>query len=216
MTVQRTPPLTGNVVLDPWRIRRHLELAGQLEPPSRQHGPTLSERILWGLLESEPVGWQREYATGPYRLDFYCSAARLAVEVDGGSHYGQQAAERDRLRDEWHRLRGIVTKRFSAGEVEREADWVLSELRLQVQQRIAASVTTTPRAAPLPLPAVVVESSGPQPRFTSGEDADAHCAALPPGLPEIPEPAVACRDVLPEDRRPWVELVRAVESIAGR
>lgn len=123
------PPLTGSSILDPWRIRLRLELAGQLLPPERKQQPTLSERMLWELLEHEPPGWRREYSTGLYRLDFYCPALRLAVEVDGGSHYGREAFERDADRDNWHRLRGIRTKRFSAREVEGDPTWVLGEIR---------------------------------------------------------------------------------------
>lgn len=76
------PPLTGHPDLDPWRIRHRLDLAGELRPPPQkgQQGPTLSERLLWAALEPEPEGWYREYVTGPYRVDFYCPLARLAVE----------------------------------------------------------------------------------------------------------------------------------------
>lgn len=130
MDVADLPPLTGSLVLDPWRIRLRLELAGELELPEvrRQQQATRSELLLWALLEDEPPGWEREYSTGLYRLDFYCPSARLAVEVDGGSHYGREAAERDALRDDWHRARGITTKRYSASEVEREPAWVLREI----------------------------------------------------------------------------------------
>lgn len=131
VTVVDLPPPTGGPVLDPWRIRLRLELAGELRVPEVERGPavTRSELMLWSLLEHEPPGWQRAHSTGLYRLDFYCPSARLAVEVDGGSHYGQQAAERDRLRDAWHEARGITTKRFSACEVERQPEWVLGVIR---------------------------------------------------------------------------------------
>jgi very-short-patch-repair endonuclease len=128
--VSDLPPLTGSPILDPWRIRLRLELAGQLEQPQRQQQATPTERMLWQRLEHEPPGWYREYSTGLYRLDFYCPIARLAIEVDGGSHYGRKAAERDAFRDDWHRARGTTTKRFSVREVETDLDWVMSEIRL--------------------------------------------------------------------------------------
>ncbi|MGB8651969.1 MAG: DUF559 domain-containing protein [Mycobacteriales bacterium] len=102
------PPLTGSPLLDPWRIRLRLERRGELQaPPPRR--PTASEVRLWEALDALEVGWCREYATGPYRLDFYLPSSALAVEVDGPSHWGRQAAERDQLRDQWHQLRGIRT-----------------------------------------------------------------------------------------------------------
>ncbi len=215
--VEELPALTGSPLLDPWRIRGRLALAGALEPPPRRQGETLSERILWGLLEDEAPGWHREYTTGPYRLDFYCPLARLAVEVDGGSHYGREAAERDALRDEWHRLRGITTKRFSASEVEREAAWVLGEVQLLVrelcgqepvkQEAAPVAEASDPRIEPdVPLPpplevlqelvsAVVLEE----------EVVD---GVLEADLPIEAAWAAACRDVLPEQRRLLAEIVR--------
>lgn len=132
------PPLTGSPELDPWRIRYRLELAGELHPRRawRREGPTPSESLLWAALESEPVGWTREYTTGPYRLDFYCPLARLAVEVDGGVHLGREAGERDALRDEWHRAKGIATMRVSAHDVERDVDGIVGEVRRRVGQRV--------------------------------------------------------------------------------
>lgn len=167
-TAPDLPPLTGSALLDPWRIRRRLELAGELAPPPRRSGETASERVLWQLLVDEPPGWLREYATGPYRLDFFCPLARLAVEVDGGSHAGVAAGRRDALRDAWHAARGITTKRFSATEVEREPDWVLAELRALVGAAPPV-VVPVPRPAgePLPvagpLPVVPLPADGPLP-----------------------------------------------------
>ena len=36
---------------------------------------------------------------GPYVLDFYCPAARLAVELDGAVHEGSAAREADAARE---------------------------------------------------------------------------------------------------------------------
>lgn len=143
------PPLTGSPIFDPWRIRLRLELAGQLLPPEAQQQPTPTERMLWALLEHEPPGWRREYSTGLYRLDFYCPDMRLAVEVDGASHFGREGFERDALRDEWHRLRGIRTKRFSVREVERDSAWVLGEIRRLTKSELAQpeGAAAPPRAA---------------------------------------------------------------------
>ena len=96
---------------------------------------TAGERVLWRALRWRAPGWCREYATGRYRLDFYCPAARLAIEVDGQSHNGRQAWERDRQRDAWHAQRGILTKRYSGYEVLRETGRVRREVEELVRQR---------------------------------------------------------------------------------
>lgn len=155
MDVLELPALTGSPELDPWRIRYRLLLAGELDEPKRERDQriTLSERMLWSVLEPEPHGWQREYVTGPFRLDFYCPLARLAVEVDGGSHAGHQARARDALRDEWHKARRITTMRVSADHVERDLPGVLEEIRrrlsVQVGQPRLGPSTAEPVATPL-------------------------------------------------------------------
>jgi hypothetical protein len=46
---------------------------------------TLPEVVLWQCLRQRPEGlkFRRQHPTGPYVLDFFCSDARLAIEVDG-------------------------------------------------------------------------------------------------------------------------------------
>lgn len=97
--------------------------------------PTAGERALWRVLRWRAPGWCREYATGRYRLDFYCPAARLAVEIDGQSHHGNQAWQRDQARDAWHAERGILTKRFSGYDVLRDPRRVRREVEELVRQR---------------------------------------------------------------------------------
>jgi very-short-patch-repair endonuclease len=124
------PPLTGSPLLDPWRLRHRQQLGGLVPAqPQVPHEWIRSEAALWEVLRREPQEWVREYATGRYRLDFSCPAAKLAVEVDGRSHDGRAAWDRDVARDDHHRTLGIITKRFSADEVERDLDMVLAEVR---------------------------------------------------------------------------------------
>mgnify|MGYP001609301439 CR=1 FL=1 len=75
----------------------------------------LPERRLWWELRHsrlDGLKFRRQHPLGPYVLDFYCHAARLAVEVDGGSHRIDGRRESDARRDEWLRDRGIHTLRL--------------------------------------------------------------------------------------------------------
>ncbi|MEO6042140.1 MAG: DUF559 domain-containing protein [Croceibacterium sp.] len=49
---------------------------------------TLSEVLLWREFRKRPGGlkFRRQHASGDYVLDFFCSDARLAIEVDGIAH----------------------------------------------------------------------------------------------------------------------------------
>lgn len=131
------PPLTGSALFDPWRLRyrRMLESDGVAV---RDRRPTKSELMLWEALRGEAVEWFAEVPTKyGYTLDFYCPAVRLAVEVDGASHWGRVGAEHDEKRDATHERMGIRTKRFSAREVENEVGWVVAEIEALVTQRAA-------------------------------------------------------------------------------
>ena len=57
--------------------------------------------------------FRRQHTVGPYTLDFYCPAARLAVELDGGQHYEGPQVEKDGARDAWLRKQGIRVLRYS-------------------------------------------------------------------------------------------------------
>lgn len=90
---------------------------------------TLSERTLWALLRRNEAGrhFRRQHPVGPCILDFYCAAAKLAVEVDGPSHDERQ--ERDERRTAWLVREGITVVRFSAADVETRPATVLSAIR---------------------------------------------------------------------------------------
>ena len=62
---------------------------------------SLPEVILWQALRGRRLGdarIRRQHPVGPYILDFYCEAARLAVEVDGSGHEQQDQARHAKLR----------------------------------------------------------------------------------------------------------------------
>ena len=78
---------------------------------------TLEEIVLWEYLRERPLGFKfrRQHPYGPFVLDFYCHAARLAVEVDGGYHWRRRAE--DRRRDRWLTACGLTVVRVTNDEV---------------------------------------------------------------------------------------------------
>ena len=88
-------------------------------------------RLWWALRKSQLDGlkFRRQHPLGPFVLDFYCHAARLAVEVDGGSHNIAGRRESDARRDEWLRDRGIHTLRLPAKLLEDDPGAVLARIR---------------------------------------------------------------------------------------
>jgi very-short-patch-repair endonuclease len=93
-----------------------------------RNNPTEPERRLWNALKSSQLQgakFRRQQLIGSRIVDFYCSAARLVVEVDGHTH----DADSDHRKDAWllHK-HGIHTVRFTNDDVMRNLDGVLLRL----------------------------------------------------------------------------------------
>ena len=88
------------------------------------------EVILWRRLRLRPAGFKfrRQHPAGPYVLDFFCSEAMLAIEVDGMAHEFERRAESDAARNSWLSARGIETLRISAGDVTRDPDEIVESI----------------------------------------------------------------------------------------
>jgi very-short-patch-repair endonuclease len=94
---------------------------------------TLSEAALWNALRGKRLDGlrvRRQHVLGPYVVDFFCSAHRLAIEVDGGVHRGEEAEAKDGLRDQWMAARGVRVLRVSDSLVLDDLD---AALRLIMQ-----------------------------------------------------------------------------------
>ncbi|MFC1585668.1 endonuclease domain-containing protein [Fibrobacterota bacterium] len=97
--------------------------------------PTPGERALWFALKRKKgfgCHFRRQAPFGRYILDFYCTKKRLAIEVDGDSHIGNE--ENDRLRQEdlnsWH----VHVIRFKEEDVLKNIKQVLAEIETAVNQ----------------------------------------------------------------------------------
>src|SRR5687768_10214233 len=88
---------------------------------------SLPEGLLWQVLRKRPGGFKfrRQHPVGPFVLDFYCAARKLAVEVDGMSHNMGDNPSRDLRRDAYLRQLGLRIVRFDAADVLRGMDSVV-------------------------------------------------------------------------------------------
>ncbi len=99
---------------------------------------TPPEARLWANLRAgrlHGTKFRRQHPVGPYILDFYCAAAKLAIEVDGMVHACPEQARRDARRSAWLGFRGIVVLRVNACDVRDEIDGVLGTIHMAVQTR---------------------------------------------------------------------------------
>ena len=79
---------------------------------------TAAERKLWRRIRANRflgLSFQRQEPVGPYIVDFYCSVARLVIELDGDAHFYTAAA--DRQRQAYLESLGMTVLRFPNFEV---------------------------------------------------------------------------------------------------
>jgi very-short-patch-repair endonuclease len=103
----------------------------------------LPEVLLWNQLrrrQLEGLHFRRQHPFGPFILDFYCDAAKLAVEVDGYSHDVGDRPERDLRRDRWLADRGVRTLRIPAREVLNDMDGALATIAAVVHGTVPPSL----------------------------------------------------------------------------
>ncbi|GAA0620143.1 hypothetical protein GCM10009422_14730 [Brevundimonas kwangchunensis] len=98
---------------------------------------TPPEARLWRCLKGDKLdglGFRKQHPIGPYILDFYCAAAKLAVEIDGAGH-DNRAAHHIR-RTAWLGAKGIHVIRIPALHVRDELDSVLSFISHTARTRL--------------------------------------------------------------------------------
>jgi very-short-patch-repair endonuclease/gamma-glutamylcyclotransferase (GGCT)/AIG2-like uncharacterized protein YtfP len=97
---------------------------------------TDAERKLWQRIRQKQLNghrFRRQVPIGGYIVDFYCVAARLAIELDGGQHLDPENLMRDQHRDEILKSLGVRTLRFSDIDVLRDIDAVLIEITKTIE-----------------------------------------------------------------------------------
>jgi very-short-patch-repair endonuclease len=91
------------------------------------------ERFMWALLRDRRFcgfKFRRQHPVKPYVLDFYCPAARLAIELDGGQHNTDAARRYDESRTKFIATEGIEVLRFWNHDVLKDIDAVLEAIHI--------------------------------------------------------------------------------------
>jgi very-short-patch-repair endonuclease len=92
---------------------------------------TVAERRLWSKIRRKQLkGYQfyRQKNIGDYIVDFYCPAAKLIVEIDGGQHYSEENIVKDEVRDKFLSDLGFRVLRFSNSDVFKNIEGVVEEI----------------------------------------------------------------------------------------
>jgi very-short-patch-repair endonuclease len=98
---------------------------------------TAPEVMLWSRLRGrgpDRPTFRRQHPFGSVILDFFCPSARLAVEVDGSTHWDDADRDRDSARDAWLAKQGVKVLRIPASEVYRDLDGVVDGILLRADE----------------------------------------------------------------------------------
>jgi very-short-patch-repair endonuclease len=91
--------------------------------------------VLWSKLRRRQLlgyKFRRQYSVGAYVVDFYCAELRLAIEVDGDSHFENGSQVRDKDREAFIKSFGIDFLRFRNVEVFEQLNDVLDAIARRV------------------------------------------------------------------------------------
>ncbi len=98
---------------------------------------TPEERHLWyDFLRTYPVKIYRQRVIERYIVDFYCSPAKLVIEIDGSQHFTVDGMAYDAIRSDLLIHRELDVIRFSNLDINRSFDSVCEAIDLKIRSRL--------------------------------------------------------------------------------
>ena len=111
----------------------------RLKTPSRtlRRDATPAERKLWfEFLSYLPEKFTRQKPLGSYVADFYCSSARLVIEIDADTHFTAEGAVHDAQRTAVLAGLNVRVIRFTNLEVREHFEGVCSRIQKALAEKI--------------------------------------------------------------------------------
>ncbi|WP_071885974.1 endonuclease domain-containing protein [Hymenobacter sedentarius] len=99
---------------------------------------TPAEAKLWSVLKSGQLAgrkFRRQHSIGEFILDFYCPQEKLAVELDGASHFTASGNLHDAARTVYLNAAGIHVIRFENKLIWSALDSVLHTIEFAFHER---------------------------------------------------------------------------------
>jgi very-short-patch-repair endonuclease len=126
-----------------------------------------AEVILWTRLRrhcDDRPKFRRQHPIGSVIADFYCPSVALAIEVDGRTHWDDDAQWHDWKRDRWLKSQGVTMLRIPASRIYSELNCVVDGIHRWVAG-LAARQRQAPEMglAPSTLGSSLRSASGPPP-----------------------------------------------------
>ncbi|MEE9449028.1 MAG: endonuclease domain-containing protein [Ignavibacteriaceae bacterium] len=101
---------------------------------------TPAEKLVWIYLRKRLVKrlrFLRQYSVDQYVIDFYSPKIKLAIEIDGDSHFvDKKVIDYDKKREKYIEQFGIVFLRFRNLEIYQNLDKVFEKIEEKVEELI--------------------------------------------------------------------------------
>ncbi|OUJ74982.1 cytosine methyltransferase [Hymenobacter crusticola] len=107
---------------------------------------TPAEALLWKALQRGQLAgrkFRRQHGIGPYIVDFYCSAEKLVIELDGAGHFTASGEAQDAERDADLQKLGFQVLRFENKLVLQDINSILAAIEATFHC-IVRPLSTTP------------------------------------------------------------------------
>jgi len=98
----------------------------------RKNATKQENRLWYDYLRAFRPRFTRQRIVGSYILDFYCGAAKLAVELDGSQHFEPDALKYDETRTRFLGSLGIRVIRFNNTDVDKNFEGVCNTIANQI------------------------------------------------------------------------------------
>ncbi len=98
---------------------------------------TKAETLLWIEIKSKKINdckFRRQFGIGVYIIDYYSPEIKLAIEIDGATHYKDDEIEYDRKRQSDIENLGVTFLRFTNEEVYENMSFVVEKIRLKIDE----------------------------------------------------------------------------------
>ncbi len=95
-----------------------------------------AEVVLWSKLKGKQIGckFRRQYSIEKFVIDFVCSELKLAIEVDGDSHFKEGAEYRDMQRQKTIEHYGFTFLRFTNKEISENLDGIIFKIEQRIKE----------------------------------------------------------------------------------
>ena len=97
---------------------------------------TYAEALLWKYIRNRSLGVQfhRQVPLDKFIVDFYCHELKLAIEIDGITHEGSEAEQRDETRQKRLEDLGVSFIRFADNDVKTNIQGYYTALQMKVDE----------------------------------------------------------------------------------